>query len=419
MNKKNIGKFLALGLCGVMALATCAACGEGGGGGGSTGEKVTLVVWLPQEDQTFGKEVAEAFKAAHPEKEYKFQFGIQAESDAGTVLLNDVNNAPDCFAFPDDQLYKLINGGALNPILGERLTTLKSENTEDSVAAATVTVDGQEQTYAYPFTDNLTFLFYNKSKFSENDVKTLDGILAKCSANEQFAYPFADGFYSSSFFFGAGLGYTVERDEAFAETKVTTDVGGDTGKAVAEMMLSLVNGGKVKADSSDSKIAAGFQDGSVIAGVSGIWNKKAIENALGDDFAAAPLPTYALNGEQKPLTTFAGYKLFGVCHYSDVKADAHLFAQFFTNYENQIKHFEARGYNPTNIQAASSEAVKNDVCVKAIQGTLAHSHSQQNVPSTWWTSLEAFGNAMISQKNSFNVTEQLNALVQSIQINKD
>lgn len=414
MNKKNIGKFLALGLCGVMALATCAACGEGGGGGGSTGEKVTLVVWLPKEDQDFGREVAEAFKAAHPEKEYKITFGEQAESDASNALLNDVTNAPDCFAFASDQLYSLINGGALNPVLGERLTTLKAENTADSVDAATATVNGEEITYAYPFTDNTTFLYYNKSKLTENDVKTLDGILAKCSTSERFGFPLGDAFYSSSFFFGAGIDYEAERDEAFKETKVTTNIGGDTGKAVTEAIVKYRTTPGFYGESNDSKIVSGFHDGSIIAGVSGIWNKTAIEKELGENFAAAPLPTYTLNGQQITMKPFAGYKLFGVCHFSENKADAHLFAQFFTNYENQVKHFEARGYNPTNKQAMDSEAVKNDVCVKAIQGVLQSTHTMKGVPTTWWDPVGTFGEAML--KDDFNLSTQLSALVSSIQV---
>ncbi len=413
MNKKNFVKLLPLGLCAVMALATCAACGDSDTPTTTTGDKVTLVVWLPKEDQEFGREVAQAFKTAHPEKQYTFQFGEQAESDASSALLNDVTNAPDCFAFASDQLYPLINGGALNPILGERLTTLKADNTPESVDAATALVGGEEITYAYPITDNTTFLFYNKSKFQESDLATLEGILAKCSKTERFAFPLGDAFYSSSFFFGAGLDYEVERDEAFGETKVTTDIGGETGNAVGQLMANLAKNEKFYGESNDSKIVAGFHDGSVIAGVSGIWNKTAIQRELGENFAAAPLPTFNLNGEPTPMKPFAGYKLFGVCHYSNNKADAHLFAQFFTNYENQIKHFQARGYNPTNKQAMTSDAVKDDVCVKAIQGTLKNAHTMKGVPTTWWTPVGSFGSAML--QSGFDLKAQLSALVAAIQ----
>lgn len=405
---------LALG-CG-LAISGLAACDKGGGGGGK-GNAITLVVWLPKEDQEFGKEVANAYKEANPDKKYNFQFGEQSESDAGTKVLQDVTNAPDVFAFASDHITKLVNGGALNRIGGQTLERLKAANTEDSMDAATVTVSGEEQTYAMPFTDNTCFLYYNKSKLSETDVATVDGILSKCDANHRFGYPMNDGWYSAAFYFGKGLGYEVEYDEAFGETKITTDFGSETGEAVTEAMWQLVMNDKVKADSDDSKAVSGFQDGSLIAAVSGIWNKTAVQEALGENFGVAKLPTYTLNGEQVQLTAFAGYKLFGVCNYSPNKAEAIAFAEFFTNKENQLKHFDARGYSPTNKEAAAEEKIVNDPCVKAIQGTLEHCKPQKNVPTTLWTPLQSLGNDMITKKGAFDLKKQLAAMVTAIEKN--
>ena len=268
-----------------------------------------------------------------------------------------------------------------------------------------------------PFTDNTFFLYYNKSKLNETDVASIDGILAKCDAKHQFGYPMNDGWYSSAFYFGKNLGYEVEYDEAFGETKITTDFGNETGAAVTNAMWQLVMNEKMKADSDDSKAVAGFQDGSLIAAVSGIWNKNAIQEALGENFGVAKLPTYTLESEQVQLTAFAGYKLFGVCNYSPNKAEAIAFAEFFTNKENQLKHFDARGYHPTNKEAATEEKIVNDPCVQAIQGTLEHCKLQKNVPTTLWTPLQSLGNDMITKKASFDLPKQLAAMVTSIQKN--
>ena len=417
---KKAGKIICLALgCG-LALSALAACGDNRRNSDSGTEKketITLVVWLPKEDQDFGKAVAEAYKAANPDKKYNFQFGEQSESDAGTRVLQDVTNAPDVFAFASDHLTKLVNGGALNRIGGATLERVKAANTADSVDSATITVNGEEQTYAMPFTDNTFFLYYNKSKLNETDVTSIDGILSKCDAKHQFGYPMNDGWYSSAFYFGKGLGYEVEYDEAFGETKITTDFGSATGESVTNAMWQLVMNEKVKADSDDNKAVAGFQDGSIIAAVSGIWNKNALQETLGENFGVAKLPTYTLNNEQVQLVAFAGYKLFGVCNYSPNKAEAIAFAEFFTNKENQIKHFEERGYSPTNKEAATVDKIKNDPCVKAIQGVLENSKTQKNVPTTLWTPLQALGNDMITKKGSFNLKEQLAAMVTSIQKN--
>lgn len=412
---KKAGKIVCLALgCG-LALSAFAACGDETDS--LKGDAITLVVWLPKEDQEFGESVAKEYKAAHPDKKYNILFGEQSESDAGTKVLQDVTNAPDLFAFASDHITKLVNGGALNRIGGQTLERIKAANTAESVDSATITVNGEEQTYAMPFTDNTFFLYYNKSKLSEANVTSVDGILSQCDAKHQFGYPMNDGWYSSAFYFGKNLGYEVEYDEAFGETKITTDFGSDTGKDVTNAMWELVKDARVKPDSDDSKAVAGFQDGSIIAAVSGIWNKNAIQEALGENFGVAKLPTYTLKGEQVQLVAFAGYKLFGVCNYSPNKAEAIAFAEYFTNKENQLKHFEARGYSPTNKEAAEDEAVKNDPCVKAIRGTLEHCKPQKNAPTTLWTPLQALGNDMITKKSNFDLEKQLAAMVTSIQKN--
>ena len=232
-----------------------------------------------------------------------------------------------------------------------------------------------------PYTDNTFFLYYNKSVLTETDVKSFDGILKKCTANQQFAFPMADGWYTTSFYFGKDLGYEVTYDDNLAETTITSDFDGETGTAVTAAMWNYVKATGFKADANDSKIIAGFNDGSIIAAVSGIWNKTTIEGYLGENFAAAKLPTYTLNKgttkeEQVQLKAFAGYKLMGVNNYSKNKTDALDFAEFYTNKENQIKHFEERGFVPTDKDARLDERVQKDVCAKAITEQLKYSKTQ-------------------------------------------
>ena len=390
------------------------ACGEdsaqNGGNSAATpsGETIKLTIWCPEADHEFAKQVAEEYKAANPTKSYKFFFGIQGENDAATKVLNDVENAPDVFSFPSDQINRLINGDALARIGGTYLDYIKANNSEDAVDSATVTVDGEERVYGMPYTDNTFFLYYNKSVLTEEDVKSLDGILAKCTApdenganGKQFAMPLNDGWYSTSFYFAKGLGYQVTYDEAFGETAITCDFDNETGKDVTRALWEVVSNPKVKPDTDDSKSAAGFQDGSIVAAVSGIWNKTTFQNYLGDNFAVAKLPTYTLNRgqaneEQVQLVSFAGYKLLGVSQYSKNKAEAMAFAQYYSNKQSQLKHFDLRGFVPTNLEALQEERVKNDICAKAITAQLQYTKSQKNVPSTLWTPMQGLGDGMIA-----------------------
>lgn len=272
-----------------------------------------------------------------------------------------------------------------------------------------------------PYTDNTFFLYYNKAALAETDVKTFDGILAKCSASKQFAFPMADGWYTTSFYFGKNLGYNVTYDKNLAETKIECDFDNATGVKVTEAMWGYAQNKGFKADANDSKITAGFSDGSIIAAVSGIWNRNAIEGALKENFAAVKLPTYTLGGEgqtgeQVQLVSFAGYKAMGVNNYSKNKTDALDFAEFYTNRENQIKHYEARGFVPTDTEARKDEKIQADVCAKAITEQLKYSKTQINVPSTLWVPMEGLGSAMITgaQSGSFDLQAQLKACVEAI-----
>ena len=418
---------LAMGLGMAFSAAACggnsSTSNNSSTGGGNSGETIKLTVWCPEADHEFAKKVAEDYKKANPDKTYKFFFGIQGENDAATKVLNDVTNAPDVFSFPSDQINRLINGDALARIGGSRLDTVKANNSADAVDSATVTVEGEERTYAMPYTDNTFFLYYNKSVFSEEDVKTLDGILAKCTApdlegknGKQFAMPLNDGWYSTSFYFGEGLGYEVTFDDAFGETQITCDFANDKGKAVTQALWETISNPKVKPDTDDSKSAAGFQDGSIVAAVSGIWNKTTFEKYLGEDFAVAKLPTYTLNRgaadeKQVQLVSFAGYKLLGISNYSKNKAEAMSFAEFYSNKQNQLLHFDLRGFVPTNLEAQQEERVKNDACAKAITAQLQHTKAQKNVPSTLWTPMQGLGDGLIALISSGATADQLNELL--------
>ncbi len=394
-------------------------CGEGCRGMGGDSK---ITVWVSEADKAFATQVVKDFKAANPDFKYDIVIDIQGENDVATRVLKDVENAADVYSFINDQISKLINGDALAQIAGERLTRIEEGNSAASVESATISVNGTEGVYGMPYTDNTFFLYYDKSVLTETDVQSIDGILSKCGSDKKFAFPMKDGWYSSSFYFGKELGFEVTYNDDLAETKITCDFDNETGTAVTQAMWDLVKDTRVKADADDSKIIAGFNDGSIIAAVSGIWNKTAIEKHLGENFAAAKLPTYTFNKgkegeEQVQLVSFAGYKLMGVNNYSKNKTAAMDFAEFYTNKENQVKHFEARGFVPTNEEARADEKVKGDVCAQAITAQLAYSKTQKEVPSTLWIPMEGLGSAMITgaQSGNFDLAAQLKACVDAIE----
>ena len=177
------------------------------------------------------------------------------------------------------------------------------------------------------------------------------------------------------------------------------------------------------ADADDSKISAGFSDGSIVCAVSGIWNRTNFERYLGENFAVAKLPTYTISRgtadeRQVQLTSFAGYKLIGVNQYSKKKADAMAFAEYLTSKEVQIKRFKERGFVPTNLEAREDEEIQKDACAQAITQQLNYSKTQKDVPSTLWVPMQGLGNAMITASAKggvFDLEKELTAYVNAIE----
>ena len=430
-------KLLSLIAAILVVCLSLVACGGGQGNQGNGGEgsgekeKITLTVWGSQEDQEMLKEMCAAYAAANPDKEYKFLFGVQGEGDAADKVLNDVTSGPDVFSFASDQINKLIAGGALARIGGQAEADVKANNTATSVQSASVTINGETQLYAYPCTeDNTLFLYYDKSVLGADDIDSLDDLLnAAEAAGKKVHFKLNDdGWYLSSFFFTyPELQYNVTYDESLVEQKVDINYADPQGLAVMQSLVHYVNHPALVIQTDDSKLIAGFTPTAegvveVAAGVSGIWNAKAIEAVLGENMGVAKLPTANIGGEEKQLTTFMGCKLIGVNGYSQNKGEAHKLAQWLTNEQNQIKRYEVRGFGPSNIAAANNANVKNDPVLSAVLAQAQFSRAQTSVPSNYWTPMGALITPFIELKEAgtlLDITveqlqEYLDALVSQI-----
>ena len=141
-------------------------------------EKVALKVWADQGELELTEKLCTEFAAEHPEKEYTFEYGAVGAVDGKARYLEDPAAAADVFLFADDQLVDLVKADALYEVT-RNTDAIIAANTPGSINAATY--DGT--LYGYPMTsDNGYFLYYDKSVFTEDDLKTLDGILAAANA---------------------------------------------------------------------------------------------------------------------------------------------------------------------------------------------------------------------------------------------
>ena len=378
-------KFLAMVLALAMMLTMVASC--------AMAEEVSLRVWVgDNNDIEWINTVIANFQAANPDKTYKIEVGVQTEGDCSKVVLTDPTAAADVFTFADDQFNSLYNAGALQQVVIDPEAVIAA-NTPGSVAAATG-ADGN--LYAYPATaDNGYFMFYNKEYFTEEDVQTLDGMMAKAAeAGKKVGFPMSNAWYFYSFFKGAGLDMTVSEDGVTNICNWNATDTPITGVQVVEALLAVTsNPGFMEANS--DPFVAGVKDGTIIAGVSGTWNANVAAEAWGDNYAATKLPTFTVNGEQVQMSSFAGFKLVGVNAYSENVGDAMDFAAFMTNEESQTLRFEMRSQGPSNINDAASDAVQANPAIAALAAQSAYADVQR-VGQAYWDAAAALGKIIVN-----------------------
>ena len=252
------------------------------------------------------------------------------------------------FTFADDQVAALAAAGALDPIPAS--DAVRSANLSAAVEAASV----DNTLYAYPLTaDNGYFLYYNKAYFSEEDVQSLDRILEVAAlAGRRVSMDWSSAWYVYSFFGNTGLEVGLNEDGLTNYCTWNSTEGDIRGVDVAQAMLSVASS-PAFASMTDTEFLAGVQNGSVIAGVSGVWNAVAIEEAWGADMGAAKLPSYTCSGRQVQMASFSGCKLIGVNAYSSHPDWAARLAEWITSESNQRLRFERRGQGPANANAAN------------------------------------------------------------------
>lgn len=374
--KRALSIFLAV----MMLMSICLA---------AQAESVTLKVWDGQDDQEILKELCEAYAAAHPENTYTFEYGVVGTADASARYLEDPAAAADVFVYPDDQLIRLVQADALYEVTRNH-DEIVAANSQGSVNAATY----KGTLYGYPETsDNGYFLFYDKSVLTEEDVQTLDGILAAAEkAGKKFNFDVANGWYSASFFIGNGCVITLDENG-----NQVCDFNNANGVAAAEAIQAMCNHPAFLPG--DQNILTGTIGDNVCAGVCGTWVADAVKERLGENYAACKLPTFTCNGKQVQMGSFGGCKILGVNTQSANPVEAMQLAEFLTSEASQLRRFEVRGYGPSNNAVAASDVIAADPALAALAAQSEYAITQLII-GDFWTPATAFGNELIANQQN-------------------
>ena len=370
---------------------------------------ITLKVWGPQEDQVDASSwlptMCEKFNEAHPEWNITFVYEVCSEGDASKNVVQDVSAAADVYMFANDQLGTLIQANAIAQLGGTYLDQVLADNSESMIASVTGTDGG---VYGVPFTGNTWFMYYDKSVYSEDDIKSLDTMLEK----GKVSFPLTNSWYIASFFFANG-GKIF--GDAGVDAAAGVEFGGDAGTAVTEYLVNMHANPNFVVDADGSGLA-GLRDGSVNAIFSGTWDAAAVKEALGDNFGAAQLPTVTIGGEAKQMKSFAGSKAIGVNPNCQNMQAAVALAVYLGSAEAQLAHYEMRGIIPTSLALTEDAAIQADAVALAQANTIANtSVVQPSIPemNNYWTPSENFGKAIVSGEvtldNAAEKTEAYNS----------
>lgn len=362
--------------------------------------EVALRVWVEEANIDNLQKMIDSFEQKYAgQADFDITIEVSGDADTRKNVLGDIHNAADIFSMPDDQLYSLIAGGALSPVVDQ--DEVKGANLADAVDAASY----NGTLYAYPYTaDNGYFLYYNKAYLSDADVQTLDRILEVAAENEKkLSMEFNSGWYLYSFYGNTGLEFGINDDGVTNYCNWNSTEGSIKGVDVAQALLDVATHPGFIAQP-DASFVEGIQGDTLIAGVSGVWNAVAVQEAWGNNYGACKLPTYTCKGQQIQMSSFKGYKMFGVNAYSEHLTWAHKLADWITNEENQILRFQERSQGPANIVAAASDEVGK---VPAIAAVIDQSQYGvlQRVGNSYWNACTSFADT-IAAGNPDNIPLQ-------------
>ena len=363
--------------------------------------RIVVTVWSPQEDQSnengrWLQTECEAFEAAHPEWKLSFRYGVCPESDVKANVVTDPAAAADVFLISNDQIPDLNKAVGIAELGGTRVDAIKASNSQTAVD--TVTYEGG--VYGVPFTANTWFMYYDRSVFSEDDITSLDTMLAK----DKVAFPLDNGWYNTSFYIANGCTLFGEDGNDASDG---FDFGGDKAVEVTNYLVDLVSNPNFFNGNADT-------NSGVKAFFSGTWDFQQALDAFGDNLGCAPPPCVSINGEPRQLMAFAGTKAVGAnpstVLYRTFPEIAVELVMHLGGADAQRRHYELRGIIPSDTSVDVSDMLSDAQAQTMERASIVQ--PLQSEMTSFWTRMESMGKELvagaITHENAAKKTESLN-----------
>lgn len=341
----------------------------------------------------------------------QLKYGVADEASAADQVAQDPEASADVFMYANDRITSLTDADAVAKLGGKYKEEIESTNSEELLDS--LKVDGE--LYGVPFTTNTWYMFYDKSVFSEEDVKNLDTMLQKGTVS----FPFTNSWYLPAFYLGNGC--TLFGDGTDESKGV--DFAGEKAVDATNYAIDLAANPNFIIDA-DGSALAGLRDGSVKAMFTGSWDANAIKEALGDNMGVTSLPTYTINGEEKQMLAYAGSKAIGVNAHSEYMEQAVALAVYLGGSDAQRAHYKMRTVIPCNTELLKEKDIASDPLVQAQNDTFNNTSILQPFVASMtncWTPVENMGkgirNKSVTHENAEEQTEAMNEAMNSNGIN--
>ncbi len=372
-------------------------------------QDVTLKIWVPEEEVDITDQMVQNFDDAHDEFNITYEIAVVGIDEAPQALETDAETAADIFYTPSGGVADLAGKGLLLPITKD-FETIKDELPESALTA--VTIDGL--TYAVPFSPNTFFMYYNKDFYTEDEVKSLDTMMAKDlgDGNYNFSTQVTNSWYAEMFFLGNGC--TLFGADGTDPTECSFN--NEKGVEAGQYILDMVNSGKYLEDK-DGVGGSAFKDGTLGAVTSGAWSAPEFREALGDKLGAVALPTAKIGGSDVQLSNFVDFKTITVKSNTAYPLAAQQLAVYLANPENSLIRYKEQGDVPVLKSLSGSQEIAEDMVAMALNAQASKATNQPSIPKMgdYWDPMQALGEGIyFGDINSGNLQAQLDALVDSI-----
>ena len=366
---------------------------------------VTIKVWVPTED-LFGcnwlTEMQKRFEAEYPEYNITWINECVSEGDISYAVSTDPQGVADVYMYTSDQMNTLQNFDCLSPLGGDFAQQIRNDNAEALVNSATWT-DGY--LYGFPVSGNTWFMYYNKDVFTEEDVKSLDTMLAK----GRVGFPMDNGWYNGAFFLGCGGTLFGENG---IDAAAGIQFGGQSGYTAAKKMIELSQHPNFYVASN----AFWMMDNMVDAMFSGTWDYAGLKQTLGDSLGIAMLPTFSVDGEEYQMTALCGSKLVGVNPYAENLELSTKFAAFLASKEAQLARYEMRNVIPSHRELRNHTLIQKNALAVAQMDTIEYASVAQpsiSEMANYWSPMGNFANQIYNGDiGLYNYKEEVDRLVE-------